>query len=92
MPRYIPAGPLAVNKRLAEGLFLKTYQLELEQAKGHRIWAYRKAAWLVDEYEESIAELYAVKGERGLQALPGIGQSLAGQIARWLDKYEQNNG
>ena len=29
MPRYIAPGPLAVNKRIAERLFLKTYDLEL---------------------------------------------------------------
>lgn len=32
MPRYIPPGPLAVNKRLAGQFFLKTYDLELERA------------------------------------------------------------
>ncbi|MBU0703297.1 MAG: radical SAM protein, partial [Chloroflexi bacterium] len=29
MPRYVRPGPLAVNKRVAERLFLKTYDLEL---------------------------------------------------------------
>ena len=40
MPRYVAPGPLAVNKRIAERLFLKTYDLELEQAKEYRIIAY----------------------------------------------------
>jgi len=44
MPRYVAPGPLAVNKHIAERLFLKTYDLELEEAKDYRIWAYRKAA------------------------------------------------
>jgi len=84
MPRYIAPGPLAVNKRIAERLFLKTYDLELEQAKEYRLWAYRKAAWTVDELDESIGDIYATKGEAGLQALPGIGKSIAAQIAKWL--------
>jgi DNA polymerase/3'-5' exonuclease PolX len=84
MPRYIAPGPLAVNKHIAERLFLKTYDLELEQAKDYRIWAYRKAAWTVDEWPESIAELYEARGEAGLRELPAIGKSLAGEIARWL--------
>ena len=84
MPRYVAPGPLAVNKRIAERLFLKTYDLELEEAKEYRIWAYRKAAWTVDEHPESIAELYDARGEAGLRGLPGIGKSLAGQIAGWL--------
>jgi DNA repair photolyase len=84
MPRYIAPGPLAVNKRIAERLFLKTYDLELEMAADYRIWAYRKAAWAVDEYGESIADLYQQRGEIGLQSLPGIGKRLAGQIGEWL--------
>jgi DNA repair photolyase len=84
MPRYVAPGPLAVNKRIAEWLFLKTYDLELEQAKEYRLWAYRKAAWTVDELDESIGDIYATRGEAGLQALPGIGKSIAAQIARWL--------
>jgi len=86
MPRYVALGPLAVNKRIAERLFLKTYDLELEQAQDHRIWAYRKAAWTVDEWPESIAAIYQARGEAGLRALAGIGHSLAGVIARWLQE------
>lgn len=86
MPRYVAPGPLAVNKRVAERLFLKTYDLELEQAADYRIWAYRKAAWTVDEWPESVTELHALRGEAGLRELPGIGKSLAGEIARWLQE------
>jgi DNA repair photolyase len=91
MPRYIAPGPLAVNKRVAERLFLKTYDLELEQAKGYRIWAYRKAAWTVDEWPESVAHIYQARGEAGLRELPGIGKSLAGVIVKWLreDRSDQ---
>lgn len=84
MPRYVAPGSLAVNKRIAERLFLKTYDLELEEAQDYRIWAYRKAAWAVDEWPESVADVYQARGEAGLRELPGVGQSLAGQIARWL--------
>jgi DNA repair photolyase len=84
MPRYIAPGPLAANKRLAEQLFLRTYDLELEQADESRLWAYRKAAWLVDEMTDDIAALYHQHGQPGLRRLPGIGQGLAGEMARWL--------
>jgi DNA polymerase/3'-5' exonuclease PolX len=75
---------LALNKRIAERLFLKTYDLELEEAQEYRLWAYRKAAWAVDECPESISMLYDTRGEAGLRELSGIGKSLAGQIAAWL--------
>ncbi len=84
MPRYIAPGPLAVNTRIAERLFLATYDLELEQASGYRIWAYRKAAWTVDEWPQSVAAIYHSSGEEGLRQLPAIGKTLASQIATWL--------
>jgi len=87
MPRYVAPGPLEVNKRLAEGLFLKTYELELEQASNYRIWAYRKAAWTVDELGESILDIYNTRGEAGLMELPNIGKGIAGAIIRWLERY-----
>jgi DNA repair photolyase len=86
MPRYVSPGPLAVNKRIAERLFLKTYDLELEEAPDYRVWAYRKAAWTVDELPENIVALYEARGEAGLRELPGIGKKLAGQIAAWLQE------
>jgi len=84
MPRYIPSGPVAANKRIAELLFLKTYDLELEGAQEYRIWRYRKAAWAVDEWPESIFHVHQARGEAGLRELPGIGKSLAAEIAGWL--------
>jgi hypothetical protein len=84
MPRYVAPGPLAVNKRIAERLFFKCYDLELAGAKDYRLWAYRKAAWMVDEWPASIAELYDAQGEGGLRELPGIGRSLAQEISKWL--------
>jgi DNA repair photolyase len=89
MPRYIAPGPSAVNKQVAERLFLKTYDLELEEAKDYRIWAYRKAARTVDEWPESIVDIYRTRGQAGLRELPGIGKSLAGEIARYLQEIEK---
>jgi hypothetical protein len=86
MPRYIAPGPLAINKSIAERLFLKTYDLGLEEAADYRIWAYHKAAWTVDEWPESVAEIYRARGEAGLQELPGIGKGLAREIAAWLPR------
>ena len=86
MPRYVAPGPLAVNKRIAERLFLETYDLELEQAQSYRIWAYRKAAWAVDEWPESIADIYDTRGEAGLRELPGVGKSIVGRIVAWLQE------
>ena len=90
MPRYIAPGPLALNKQIAEKLFLKTYDLELAQVDSYRVWAYRKAAWAVDESMESIAEIYQRNGEVGLQKLPGVGKNVAAEIGCWLKTAPQN--
>jgi DNA repair photolyase len=86
IPRYIPSGHLAANKRIAEKLFLKSYDLELEMAENSRIWAYRRAAWTVDEHVVSLEEIHQAGGETALRELPGIGTRLAAQIARWLQQ------
>jgi len=86
MPRYIPEGPLAMNKRIAEYVFNRCYQLELEGAPSYKVWAYRRAGWTVDELDRDILALYKERGARGLQRLPSIGPSLAAFIAEKLDK------
>jgi hypothetical protein len=84
----LPDDPLAVNKRIAERLFLIAYDLFLDQAPSYRQWAYRKAAWAVDEMEEDVAELYGREGRKGLQSIKGIGKKLAGEIEGWLRSAE----
>jgi DNA repair photolyase len=84
MPRYIPPGPLAINKRIAEQLFLHTYELELTGGNQYQIWAYRKAAWTVDEYPNNIADLFLENGIAGLQELPAIGKRISQHIATFL--------
>jgi len=90
IPRYIADGPLAMNKLLAEKLFVKVRDLELEAANQQRIWRFRKAAWTVDELETSIADIYLSKGESGLGTLPSIGKNMASQIASWLTSHKVN--
>jgi DNA polymerase/3'-5' exonuclease PolX len=88
MPRYVVPGPLAINKRLAEKLFVKTYDLELERASSYRIWAYRKAAWTVDEWPESLQDVFRVQGIAGLEALPEVGKSIARELGEWLQQAQ----
>ncbi len=84
MPRWIEPGLLGINRRVAEHLFRKVHDLELEEAHEQRLWAYRRAAWTVDELATSIEELYNTQGIEGLMTLPGVGQRIARLIAGWL--------
>lgn len=76
--------PLATNKRIAEQLFLRAYDLQLEGANRYRQWAYRKAAWAVDEMGEDVGAVYREQGTKGLEGIKGIGRKLAGEIESWL--------
>ena len=88
LERYIPDNMLAVNKWVAEKCYLKTYDMELENANPYQIWAYRKAAWMIDDLEDNIANLYYAGGETRLQELPGIGKGISSQIAGWIRIFE----
>ena len=90
MPRHVAPGPLAINRRIAERLFLKTYDLELEQAGSGRIWAYRRAAWSVDELALGVDRIHQEQGDQGLEMLPGVGSRIAEQIARWIGELSRD--
>jgi len=90
MERWIEPGSLGVNRRVAERLFRRVYDLELEEANERRVWAYRRAAWTVDELTTSIEELYETQGLEGLMALSGIGQRLSRLIADYLKEWSRS--
>jgi len=54
--------------------------MELDCTSQYRIWAYRKAAWALEDLTESVAEIYAKNGRAGLESLKGVGKSLANEI------------
>ncbi|MBN1813970.1 MAG: hypothetical protein JXA14_19190 [Anaerolineae bacterium] len=50
MPRpIIPGDKRALNERIVEALANKCYWLELDNVPGQRVWAYRKAAWAIED-------------------------------------------
>ena len=84
IPRHIPEGRLAVNKQISERLQNRVYRMELDCTSQYRIWAYRKAAWTLEELTESVAEICAQKGREGLESLKNVGKSLANEIEQQL--------
>jgi hypothetical protein len=55
--------------------------LEHQGADPFRVMAYRRAAHSVDDWPDDLRTLIAEKGAAALQALPGVGRSLAEKIA-----------
>lgn len=84
MPRPVVPGPLSINRRIAERLFVKMRDLELALAPEHHVWVYRKAAWAADEHPESLAEICRIRGDPGLASIRDIGPALAPEIRGWL--------
>ena len=51
----------------------------------YRVRAFRQAAMAVLALPEEVSALVAADGCRALERLPGIGKSLAGTIAKYLE-------
>jgi len=46
--------------------------MELEGALPQQVWAYRKAAWAVEDMEQDIRLVYRQMGRKGLERLPDV--------------------
>ena len=85
VPRPIIAGEkFALNKRVVEVLANQAYAMEIEQKPIQRIWAYRKAAWAVEDLEQDIGLIYKMMGMKGIQNIKNVGASLAEKIEKLL--------
>ena len=71
-----------LNKEIASVLYLKARELQLSGENLYKEWAYRKAAWSIDELKENIGEIYEKKGEKDLLEIPFIGRKLAEEIKK----------
>ncbi len=85
IPRPILVGEKrASNKRIVERLAYRIHLLELENAPSQQIWAYRKAAWAIEDLEQEIGLFYRALGRRGLENLPGINMRIAKEIEAYI--------
>lgn len=55
--RFIPETPLKINKQISTEMFLKVYEMELEEQNSKKIWNFRRAAWEIDEFKKPIMEI-----------------------------------
>lgn len=85
MPRpIIPGEKRARNKRIVEILANHIYTLELENAPAARVWAYRKAAWAIEDLEQDVGLVHRTLGLKGLEAIPNVARPLAKEIEKLL--------
>jgi DNA polymerase/3'-5' exonuclease PolX len=75
------------NIMIADRLRQHARDLEAEGGNLLRVRAYRRAAQLIEESDESIADIAAAGGRRALLALPHIGSHIALTIENMLDVH-----
>ncbi len=93
MPRpIIPGDQRTLNRKVVEWLADQAYTLELENQPSHKIWAYRKAAWAVEDLEQDLDLVYRRMGLKGLESIPNIGPSLAGRIENIMIEAKKRIG
>jgi DNA repair photolyase len=76
----IPGDRRTLNRKVVEKLAERVYALELENAPSSQIWAYRKAAWAVEDLEQNIGLIEQMMGSKGLQSIPDVGPAMAANI------------
>ena len=90
MPRpVIPGDKYTLNKRIVEQLARQAYDMELDGKSLSRIWAYRRAAWAIEDLEQDLGLFYRMLGVNGLEKTPGIGPDMAKVIQQLLSSSPQ---
>jgi DNA repair photolyase len=86
IPRPITIYPKEqqTNRKIAEKFYLEARELQFSGADNFRVWAYRKAAWALDDLDRKVEDIYHEKGLEGLKAISGVGESLAKKIVAFI--------
>jgi DNA polymerase/3'-5' exonuclease PolX len=88
MPRpIIPGDKRALNKRVVEALANQTYWMELNGEPGRRIWAYRRAAWAIEDTEQDLRLIYRQMGRKGLESIQHVGPRLATVVEAMIQRW-----
>jgi hypothetical protein len=87
MPRpIIPGDKRTVNKRVVEGLANQVYWMEVNGEPSGRIWAYRRAAWAIEDTEQDLRLVYRQMGRKGLESIQNVGPRLAGVVEAMIQR------
>jgi len=88
LPRpIIPGDKRTLNKRVVEALANQIYDMELDGEASHRVWAYRKAAWAIEDTEQDLGLIYRTMGRKGLESIENVGPRLAEIVEGLIKEY-----
>ncbi len=87
IPRPVKIYPeeLQINKKIAEIFYLEARELQISGQDSYREWAYRKAAWAIDNLKKGLQTTFREKGIDGLLEIKGIGKNIAKHIGDYLE-------
>ncbi|MBI5398729.1 DNA polymerase/3'-5' exonuclease PolX [Candidatus Woesearchaeota archaeon] len=74
-----------INQQFAKLLHDVADILELQQVPW-KPQAYRKAARSIESLQDDLAEIFKIKGKRGLEDVPGVGSGIADHIIEYIKK------
>jgi hypothetical protein len=88
MPRpIIPGDKRTLNKRVVEALANRLYYMELNGEPSQRLWAYRKAAWAIEDTEQDLGLIHRTMGRKGLESIQNVGPKLALEIEQMIKAW-----
>jgi DNA polymerase/3'-5' exonuclease PolX len=67
----------STDKRVVEALANEVYSMELHGEPCRRLWAYRKAAWAIEDTPQDLGLIYRQMGVKGLESIENVGPKLA---------------
>jgi DNA repair photolyase len=92
IPRPIISGEKrSLNKRIVEALANQCYWMELEKTPSQRVWAYRKAAWAIEDLEQDVGLVYRQMGRKGLEAIENVGPKMVAEVESLLNAFSANH-
>ncbi len=88
IPRpVIPGDKRELNKRVVEALANQCYWMELENKPGQQVWAYRKAAWAIEDLEQDVRLIYQTMGQQGVESIENVGHRMAPVIVELIHTF-----
>ncbi|MGD8466306.1 MAG: hypothetical protein PVI09_20810 [Anaerolineae bacterium] len=88
MPRpIIPGDKRTLNKLVVEALANQSYYMELNGEPQRRVWAYRKAAWAIEDTPQDLGLIYRAMGRKGLESIENVGPKLAQVMAALIRQW-----
>jgi len=79
--KYFPKK-LIFNKEMAAKFYQRARDLKESGGNSYKEWAYRKAAWAIDDLDQSLIDIYQKSWLVGIQKINGIGNRLAHEIEK----------